>query len=636
MDTNDMEYEAVVFKKFDAALQAAIKTDFVGYELTGANPMISVIIELSAAPCQEFIKESSDKHALLVPAHLSASSLFISANGSIDWLKVIARLECVAAIELTSQLRPARPDQRRPIAKDIAFSAQARSNEKTILGIIDHGCPIFHSALVNNNTSRILAMWDQDESPDFSPLNTCPQTMRYGRQILREDINAWIKKISPHANGLNEDLGYAIADYPALRSRFTHGAMTAGLFAGPLKSPSLGVSNSDAGQAIAAKVVNTADTVFVQLPRRGLLAPSTGAANRSILDGLRYILGCAGDKTEKIVVCIPYGNIQGPHDGGSMVERAIDAMVDETKKSGKTLEVVFPSGNTFNKPTLAKVSLSENDVAKLAWCLPPDAETVMTAEIWMDKAHLPKSIEILPPIAQQTKISVDLASLQQEPIVIKAGAHVLGVAVLKDYGTNVLLMVQWIPPALSSPAALSFQRRWEFVFTAGDAIDQPIHCYLGWGGKNLGFEQRVRPSSWIALTEGVDITGDGSLLGTACGKNTYVIGACEKWGAHRRTAYSGAGMPRGGTKSGVNCLAIAEESVWLPGIVCIGTRSGTTTRMNGSSVAAPQAARVIANTGVLKTRAPFFKAPPSIYPLPVPGHSDSTSVSAEPILDDAS
>lgn len=638
MNTSAIKYDAVVFKKFDAALQAAIKTDFAGYEVKDGDRAISVIIELSAAPCQEFIKESRDKNALVMPAHLNAQSLFLSADGTVYWLIAIAQLECVVAIELTCQLRPARADQRVATENAVEFSDNAQSNKKIILGIIDHGCPIFHSALIQNNASRLLAIWDQDESPYFSPLNTCPQTMEYGRQILRPSINAWIEQSSSDFNGMDEDRAYAISNYPALRSRLTHGAMTSGLFVGPQKSPSvlefsLNASLNAVDNALA---VNVSDVVFVQLPRRGLLAPSTGATNRSILDGLRYILKCAGDDTEKIIVCIPYGNVQGPHDGSSVIERAIDAMILEAQEAGKTLEVVFPSGNTFNKPTLAKIVLPEKGVAQLAWNLPPDAETLMTAEIWMDKDNLPHSIEIALPITSEENISIDVASLKEEPKLINVGAITQGVVVLKDYGSNVLLMLQWIPPSLGSPAVLSFSQRWVLTFTASAAINKPIHCYLAWSGKNLGFEQRVRSSGWLALTDSVDITGHGSLLGTACGDKTYVIGACEKWGANRRAAYSGAGTPRGGTKTGLDCLAVSEESAWLPGIVCIGTRSGVITRMNGTSVAAPQAARVIANAGRLKIKVSPTNDPPKKDFTDVPGFGNSKfGAATEPILDDS-
>jgi hypothetical protein len=523
----------------------------------------------------------------------------LTGTGSIAWISEISQLNCVAAIELTSQLRPDRADDRSSLKRPIAFADIPKSTGDVLLGIIDHGCPFVHEYLKDSNgNSRFLSLWDQDENPDFDGCGGIPVGLGYGRQILRSHFHGWAENSTNSITGVNEDDCYAAAKYPALRSRLTHGAMTAGHFAGSKISRSV-AQNPELPESKKSNPALSSDVVFIQLPRRGLLSPSTGATNRSILDGLRYLLCCANDKTKRIVACIPYGNIQGPHDGSSMIERAMDAIVAQAERVGVTLQIVFPSGNTFNKPVLAKVMLDKKcATAELGWSVPPDAETLLGAEIWLDNKQLPDVIEIQPPSAAQA-LSLRFSKDYDKCELIRAQEQVIGVVVVKKHEKNTLVYIQWIAPTLKLKGALTFSQRWRIRFTTDQTLEKPLYCYLGWGGENLGFGQRVRASRWIALTENIAIAGDGSMLGTACGESTYMVGAKEKWGRNKPTLYSGGGRPRGGNKLGVDFLAIAEESVWFPGIVCLGTRSGITARLSGTSVAAPQAARLFAVTDQL-------------------------------------
>jgi len=151
------------------------------------------------------------------------------------------------------------------------------------------------------------------------------------------------------------------------------------------------------------------------------------------------------------------------------------------------------------------------------------------------------------------------------------------------------------------------------------ASAQPVHLYTCWGGRNPGLPQRLQPTRFIVPKgmNGVRVTGTGSLLGSGCGQTTLMAGGYERWIRLARAEYSGGGAARGGKRAvlapsgkvGADWLAATDEYPSLPGLLCIGTRSAALIRAQGTSFAAPQAARKL-SAGVLAV----FPAPAQALP----------------------
>ena len=164
-------------------------------------------------------------------------------------------------------------------------------------------------------------------------------------------------------------------------------------------------------------------------------------------------------------------------------------------------------------------------------------------------------------------------------------------------------LIQIAPTRIApSNASTAPSGRWRLGFLSLSDQCKPIHVYTCWGGRNDGFPQRIMPTKFFASEnkkDWVEILGAGSVLGSGCGKKPLLIGGHEKWGSKQRSPYSGAGKPRGGEKKGADWLAPSEESPSLPGLLCIGTRSGIVRRVAGTSVAAPQAARAFVALGTV-------------------------------------
>jgi hypothetical protein len=117
-------------------------------------------------------------------------------------------------------------------------------------------------------------------------------------------------------------------------------------------------------------------------------------------------------------------------------------------------------------------------------------------------------------------------------------------------------------------------------------------------------------------TRPIEFGGNGyvktreTLSGIATGQSTFVIGGyCRGFESSemRPAPYSSGGphLTIAGTPKLPTCLFPSEDSIACRGVLAAGVQSGSTVAMNGTSVAAPQATRWIAdqraNTGAFPT-----------------------------------
>jgi hypothetical protein len=113
----------------------------------------------------------------------------------------------------------------------------------------------------------------------------------------------------------------------------------------------------------------------------------------------------------------------------------------------------------------------------------------------------------------------------------------------------------------------------------------------------------------------------GTLSGIATGEHTRVVGACVR-SSFAPADYSSMGPVSGGprVKPSPSLLAVAEDTGVLHGVLAAGTRSGSIVAMNGSSVAAPQLTRAVAESLATST-VPVLAPPPAGTPAAVVGDS---------------
>ncbi len=595
--------------KFDASFLAALATNFQSYKIDDqGHSTYALLVELETKFETIFttaLLATINCRALKIVSSPSSNFSYYSVDVDAIGLLLIATMDFVCRIQLCALLKPLRNDSKiraKSCFGDSGILDIPKSDETHIVALIDHGCPFAHTAFrsIDKKSLRFLSIWDQDNAPEF-PKNEgfTPRDIGYGRALTRDNLQDFVDQATAHGI-TNEELCYEYAAYKALTPRWTHGAAALGLLAANDVSPSLRNTGSDSepGSNESDQIQN-ADIVFVQLPRGIPLAPVAGATDRSLLDGLAYVLASAGSKTKLITTVIDYGSYMGPHDGSSIFEKAVDALVDSAAERKIKFNVVFASGNGYNKGIHARINdqATAGNVHRVDWWLPPENDCSNFVDIWLNKQTDAFTFAVTSPTGIATKV--------------QCSANATGAAtyqnltktltiVVKPQGEQVQIFMQAAATRFCMGLDAAPSGRWGLSFEFDKALVGNVELYTTWGGRNAGFPRRLMPSKFLkalgSASASVEVTGDGSLIGSACGDKAFCVGGYQKWGYKSQAKYSGAGAARGGHRStrGNDVLATCEESPSLLGVQCIGTRSALTVRVNGTSVSAPQVGRILA------------------------------------------
>ena len=177
--------------------------------------------------------------------------------------------------------------------------------EDVIVGVIDSSFDFTHPGFCTSpGDTRILAFWDQRQDAAQMPFPpppgfnyAPPDGFRYGVEYTKGLIDAALQasdrsRVIPHHRG-------------------NHGTRVAGIAAGNgAASPS---SSRYMGMAPEA------DLIFVSYDAEGQLGDSGYA-----VDAINYIIEKAGEFRKPVVINISQGDSFGPHDGTSLLERAIE------------------------------------------------------------------------------------------------------------------------------------------------------------------------------------------------------------------------------------------------------------------------------------------------------------------------
>jgi subtilisin family serine protease len=179
-----------------------------------------------------------------------------------------------------------------------------------VIGIVDFGCDFAHGNFRRaDGSTRLLALWNQAgiTRPD-SPFG-------FGRLHLPAEINAALATANPYAT-----LGYGPRPDSAFQTG-THGTHVMDIAAG---------NGGGSGQP---GVAPQADIVFVEASITDIAGQGPAAVAKSfgdsvqLLEAVRFIFDFVGDRP--CVVNLSLGTNGGPHDGTSLVEQGLDAIVSE-------------------------------------------------------------------------------------------------------------------------------------------------------------------------------------------------------------------------------------------------------------------------------------------------------------------
>lgn len=483
------------------------------------------------------------------------------------------------------------------------------SGTNVVLGLIDDGLPFASAA----TRGAIRQYWDQESGRE----RLLPEKFSYGAEYGplpdgTHKIDDWITKSMGPGNRLDEEAVYARARLPQLRQRVTHGSAVLSVAAKSTATP--------AQPAI----------VCVQLPTRTTRDSSGASLGGFVLDALHYILfraeNGAPNQGLPVVANLSYGDFAGPHDGSSMLEAAIDDLVDACARLTPpvALAVVVPAGNSMQSRCHAAFTLDNNVGLSrtLHWKIQPDDVTPSFLEIWLPASDVGSSISVMvsppggttasPAISRGQHFGMYEAQASGYPVCCVIFPQISA----KSDGTRRMILVAVAPTASLNTRALAPSGHWQVSITSTAVVTGTIDAWIQRDDAPFGYPKKGRQSyfddpNYVRFTENGDICESdddpskpfegnrtqayvkrrGTLSGIATGARTIVVGGyrkSDKPGAEEPARYSSSGpVSRAGHPAPL-LAQVSEDSHFHPGVLAGGTHSGSSSGFNGTSIAAPQ------------------------------------------------
>ena len=555
----------------------------------------------------------------------------------------------VSRVELSLPVRPSSPGIRQRKAELIHRYDEGEDQPGSLLiGMLDDGCPFTaaHFLSAGGASTRVRGIWDQnqDKQPvtingrDFGMVLT---DFGFGLEYRRDfalpvppgqiGIDEWISMHSTPPNGIDEDHCYADAGFTSLKYRESHGAHVMDVFAGRIPTSSRigpfppGDRRDPPSWRPGIDRASSAEVVFVQFSEDNIRDATGVWLPYYVVCGILYVLSFAKPfVTRRVIINLSYGPTTGPHDGLALLERALSALVAYYDGSnGKpNLEIVLPTGNSYliEGHVVFRRHLNQPDHVEWTWRLPPDNTVLCFSEVWMKTGDA-------------SNVSVTLISPSGDyytPAMPTTPQSLAGVAGPIAWTIEDSMWRLQVKPTIASAGLVAEHGDWT-ISIAHIPYFAEVHAYVARSDPNMGvrtgaklsrfvdpeWEQTRSASAGCTRVNGeFDKSGSrihrfGTLNGiaTAQDADVHVAGGYVILDG-RKAPYSSAGPARAGSlplRRGPDYVLPSDESYALQGIRAGGTRSGSVFRLIGTSAAAPQLARLVAE--------PALPAPTSV-PIP--------------------
>ncbi len=459
---------------------------------------------------------------------------------------------------------------------------------RSIVAIIDDGLPFAHPKVRGN----VLGVWDQTQGGSAIRWAGAPAPFGFGRALGPVEIIDM-----PPA----EEQAYRVLSYKPMTRSATHGAAVTGIVAGDLKDSRHRVKH--------AASANNFQYVFVQLPERTVQDTSGGTLGPHVYMALLYALTFK-EAEDTLTANISFGSYGGPHNGESLVEKALDNLVTYYPRAGaaKGLNIVVSAGNAALSSMHANFSVSKNVPVTLKWRIPPDDLTDTYMEIWYPNSANDLQVSLTSPSGA---IALPATSLSAGAA-FDTGGGALTCAILHCSNTSRAVTQHMTLLALRgtrSPNGASAEHGdWVVNITSSSEAPTEVDAYIQRDDPCFGSARPYRQSRFVVdgsferagqLTDSEPISTANTFSSLAGGTRTYAIaGHVGSYGPlpllSPSAPYSSLGPTRGGTRITADYSAPSEQSKTESGILSWGARSGHAIRVNGTSIAAPFFTRQLA------------------------------------------
>lgn len=582
-------------------------------EATKPGPTLPVLIQLDAAKGvrrfpDEFYKRYgiplAYRAALERNAQLKHLTARLPLHGDIFKGSVNSLVNAVSELRAAGIGRvclgaPGQPSQANQPSLDWAelvdvqlnssYEGNALTGNGVVVGIIDDGCALAHCDFLKPRAanspaeSRIRYLWDQGGA-DNPPLPWKSVTDFYGRELDKKAIDDALN-LPANRNGhlIREDAVYEQLDY-RIREVATHGTHVMDIAAGTGQSL-MGVQGVAPG----------AEIIFVQLP---IHAIDEGAAALwpYIVDGVRYIFDRAAKLdggNKPAVVNISYGGYDGPHDGTSELEQALDEMLAEPERA-----IVLAAGNGFEARCHATKAVQKNAPApaSLHWIVNAQDQTANELDLWYDH-NSELRIRLTPPRGAINPAG--WIALGQASDITRSDGRIIGYIehLSSGMGNNANRVFVSLNPTDAAADAGAHARApsgvWTVELEHHKGPNAQVHAWIWRDDAGRARNAQLRQSRFRPD----DASPDYTIGGWATGHVAISVGAYNA-ATEEVCRYSACGptRPVGGKpdRAKPDIYAPAEEDVRGRGVLSASALSARPTRMNGTSASAPQVTGLIA------------------------------------------
>lgn len=526
-----------------------------------AEPTDTVV---EAAPEEVDVMARLRDRDMAVPGLKVNRQLGDIVTGSVSSVDFAAVSEHDNVISLRSS-RPIYHDLERSVREIRADPATLRSvlpedlrgldGRGVIVGIIDTDADFAHANFRDEHgNTRLLALWDQRGGKT----GMSPRDFGYGREYLREKINAALRTSTPYTH-----LGYTPRRWDPRRSSGSHGTFVMDIAAGN-------------GQATGLHgVAPGAELIFVHAETDGAVAGTSAFGySKNIAEAALYIFETAAAMGKPAVLNISMSAYGGPHDGSTLVDRWFEALLQVPDRA-----IVVAAGNAWTDRIHAAGQVHPETPRTLGVEIPllldqPAAAADSEIEIWYDgqqaleiaviepggKRYGPVSPGEVLQIKKGDRVVLDIFHTQHDPD--NGDNHV-------DILMDRLLSGNWTV---------------ELVSAAGEEV--PFHAWIEREPTYIG-------QARFSIADEVRSHTLGSL---SCGQKTIVVGSYKSGSPQRAISpFSSQGPTRDGRqKPELSAPGQSVDPFLEMGIACAQAQIPLPIRQSGTSIAAPHVTGVIA------------------------------------------
>ncbi len=510
---------------------------------------------------------------------------------------------------------------------------------QVVLGVLDDGCPFAHAALRGTTGTRVAALWDQSlDRPAAAPWQQLPR-LGYGAQLIGTDMAALMARHTD-VEGLDEADLYNDPDVamPHLAGRNSHAAAVIGLLAGHGPSlphrawPKAGQAPVPAEDGVSHPVAHPVDPpssmplVVVQLPREQVKVTSGRWLAVNALDGLHYLIDAARQlrsdgQRPTLVANMSYGGQAGAHDGTGLLESAMRALCSADPQ----LALVLPAGNSHGmqadvdallpQPVCASGVhglhiLAPGDTRTFTLLAPPDKQFETYLELWFSLpdaeagSQQPQWLEPGEVRITATSPTGQVLTAVFPDIVFSDPAPqntVAGLICLRKVSQSRLRSMALLVTAATqnnTRRVESAAGRWEVQVTHTGTTTRrlQVDAWVERDDTTVGAVRR-QAARLVANADGqsAHLQDANTLAHRSLHPRMVTAGALRNRdtgsGHPDVSAYSAAGLDN---TSGPGFSALVDSDMAAPGMLVAGSQSGTVARSDGTSLAAPQVARWLA------------------------------------------